>query len=111
MLAAISLPPLTDEANRHRPSAAHPGSEHAASNAAPIAATANLAGSAGGRIASPPSSTASAANATPVAAARARKRRSHPRAVVCGTPGDLPGRDGRGEPPDLLICRTPGTDA
>ena len=86
MVAAISLPPLTDEANRHRPSTAHPGSEHAASNAAPIAATANRPGSATGRIASPPSSTASAANATPVAAARARKRRSHPRAVVCGTP-------------------------
>lgn len=86
MLAVISFPPLTEEANRHRPSAAHPGSEHAASNAAPIAATANRAGSAAGRTGSPPSSTVSAANATPVPGARARNRRSHPRAVVCGTP-------------------------
>jgi hypothetical protein len=86
VLAAISLPPLTAQANRHRPSARHPGRPHAASNAVPIAATANRAASAAGEIASPPSSTASAANATPSPAARARNRRTHPRAVVCGTP-------------------------
>ena len=26
VLAAISLPPLTDDTNRHRPTASHPGS-------------------------------------------------------------------------------------
>ncbi len=86
VLAASSLPPLTDEANRHAPRPAQPGRPAAAPNAAPTAASANRPGSAAGRIASPPSSTASAANATPVCAARHRKRRSHPRAVVCGTP-------------------------
>jgi hypothetical protein len=85
-LAAISLPPLTDDANRHMPRPAHPGSAHAASNAARIAASANRPGPAAGPIASPPSSTASAANPAPAYAALRRKRRSHPRAVVCGTP-------------------------
>ncbi|HUY49830.1 MAG TPA: hypothetical protein VMV92_29630 [Streptosporangiaceae bacterium] len=86
MLAAISVPPLTAQANRHRPSAAHPGRPHAAPNAAVIAASANRPGSAAGRIASPPRSTASAANATPRSRARALNRRTHPRAVVYGTP-------------------------
>ena len=86
MLAAISLPPLTDDANRHAPSRRHPGRPAAASNAAPIAASANRPASAGGRIASPPSSTASAANATPSSRPRARNRRTQPRAVVYGTP-------------------------
>ena len=40
VLAANNLPPLTADTNRHRPSRAQPGNEHAASNAAPIAATA-----------------------------------------------------------------------
>ena len=65
VLAAIRVPPVTAQANRHRPRPAHPGSPHAAPNATPIAATANRPAPAGGRIASPPSSTASAANATP----------------------------------------------
>ena len=86
VLAAISLPPLTGEANRHAPRPAHPGSAHAASNAARIAASANRPGPVAGPVPSPPSSTASAANPTPVCAARDRNRRSHPRAVVCGTP-------------------------
>jgi hypothetical protein len=85
-LAAISLPPLTEEANRHTPRPAHPGSAHAASNAARIAASANRAGPAAGPIASPPSSTASAANPVPSSGARARNRRTQPRAVVYGTP-------------------------
>ena len=85
-LAAISLPPLTDDANRHRPAASHPGKAAAASNAAPIAASANRPASAAGPIASPPSSTASAANAIPSSPARPPNRRTHPRAVVCGTP-------------------------
>src|SRR5271166_7089964 len=68
-LAVISFPPLTDDANRHTPRPAHPGSAHAAPNAAPIAASANRPASAAGLIASPPSSTASAANPTPVSAA------------------------------------------
>ncbi len=38
MLAAISLPPVTAEANRHKSSPAHPGRQLAAANAAPIAA-------------------------------------------------------------------------
>jgi hypothetical protein len=41
MSAAISLPPLTDEANRHTPSASQPGSAAAASNATRIAVNAN----------------------------------------------------------------------
>jgi hypothetical protein len=86
VLAAISLPPLTAQANRHRPSACHPGRAHAASNAAVTAASANRPASAAGRIASPPRSTASAANATPRPRARAPNRRTHPRAVVYGTP-------------------------
>ena len=31
MLAVISLPPLTDDANRHAPTASHPGRPAAAS--------------------------------------------------------------------------------
>jgi hypothetical protein len=85
-LAAISLPPLTAQANRHKPAASHPGSAHAAPNAESIAANANRPASAAGRIASPPSSTASAANATPSSRPRAANRRTHPRAVVSGTP-------------------------
>ena len=42
VLAAISLPPVTAEANRHAPSRPHPGRQAAAANAAPIAASANL---------------------------------------------------------------------
>jgi hypothetical protein len=41
VLAASNLPPLTADANRHRPSASHPGSAVAASNAAAIAVSAN----------------------------------------------------------------------
>ena len=85
MLAAISLPPLTDDANRHRPTASHPGKPAAASNASVIAVKAKRPASAGGQIASPPRSTASAANATPSSPARAPNRRTQPRAVVCGT--------------------------
>src|SRR6516164_11795529 len=85
-LAAISLPPLTDEANRHAPSPSHPGKPAAAANAAPTAASANRPASAAGRIGSPPSSTASAANPVPSTGARARNRRTQPRAVVYGTP-------------------------
>ena len=86
MLAAISLPPLTADANRHRPTASHPGSAAAAPNAAPIAATAKAPASAAGPITCPPSSTASAANPAPSDGPRARNRRTHPRAVVNGTP-------------------------
>jgi len=86
VLAAIRLPPLTAQANRHRPTASHPGRPHAAPNAALIASRANRISSAAGRIASPPSSTASAAKATPRSRARAPNRRTHPRAVVYGTP-------------------------
>jgi hypothetical protein len=86
VVAAISLPPLTGDANRHRPTTRHPGKPAAASNAAPIAVRAKRPASAGGQIASPPRSTASAANATPSSPARAPNRRTQPRAVVCGTP-------------------------
>ena len=86
VLAAINFPPLTDDANRHDPSPAHPGKAAAAANAAPIAATANRAAPAGGGNGSPPSSTASAANPAPICGARAANRRTHPRAVVYGTP-------------------------
>jgi hypothetical protein len=41
VLAAISLPPLTDDANRHRPAISHPGRPAAASNAAVIAVSAS----------------------------------------------------------------------
>src|SRR6266568_9609043 len=57
VLAAISLPPVTDDANRHAPSRPHPGRPAAAANAAPIAASANRAAPAGGVTAAPPSST------------------------------------------------------
>ncbi len=70
MLAAISLPPLTADANRHAPAASQPGSALAAAKAVPIAATANWPGSASRAIGSPPSSTASAANPVPSAWAR-----------------------------------------
>src|SRR6266566_5229991 len=86
VLAAISLPPLTEHANRHTPTASYPGKPAATPNAALIPASANRAASAGGRTASPPSSTASAANAVPSSPARAENRRTQPRAVVCGTP-------------------------
>lgn len=86
VLAAISLPPLTAEANRHDPSPAHPGKAAAAANAAPIAASANRVAPAGGGNDCPPSSTASAANPAPICGARAANRRTHPRAVVYGTP-------------------------
>src|SRR6516165_10799313 len=78
VLAAISLPPLTDDANRHTPTASHPGSAAASANAALIPASANRPASAGGRTASPPSSTASAANAVPSSPARAENRRTQP---------------------------------
>ena len=86
VLAAISLPPLTDDANRHAPSRSHPGKPAAAANAAPIAVSAKRPASAGGRIASPPRSTATAANAAPSSPPRTPNRRTQPRAVVCGTP-------------------------
>jgi hypothetical protein len=86
VLAAIRLPPLTAQANRHTPRSAHPGRPHAPSNAAATASSANRPASAAGRITSPPRSTASAANATPSSPARSPNRRTHPRAVVCGTP-------------------------
>lgn len=86
VLAAISRPPLTAEMNRHTPSDPQPGSRAAARQAAPMAANAHAVGLAGGRRASPPSSTANADNATAHLAALAAKRRHQPRAVVCGTP-------------------------
>lgn len=86
VLAATSLPPVTAEANRHAPNRPHPGRAAAAVNAAPIAPSANRPAPAGGVTACPPSSTASAANATPSWWAQARNRRTHPRAVVYGTP-------------------------
>jgi hypothetical protein len=65
VLAAISLPLVTAEADRHAPSRPHPGRLAAAANAAPIAVSANRSAPAGGVTACPPSSTAIAANATP----------------------------------------------
>ena len=97
MLAAISLPPLTADANRQAPAASQPGSELAAANAAPTAASANFPASAAGASASPPSSTASAAKPAPRAGARARNRRTQPRAVVYGTPA----RSAAGRTPQL----------
>ena len=111
VLAAISLPPLTEEANRHAPRPAHPGSAHAASKAARIAASANRPGPAAGPIASPPSSTATAANPTPVSAARDRNRRSHPRAVVCGTPARSAAGRAPHEPPATCSITAPTVSA
>ena len=62
--AASRLPPVTAQANRHRPSTAQPGSPAAAVNAAPTAATADRRGSGSGRTTSPPSSAASAEKLT-----------------------------------------------
>ena len=111
VVAAISLPPLTDDANRHTPRPAHPGSAHAASKAAPIAASANRPGPAAGPIASPPSSTASAANATPASGALRRNRRSHPRAVVCGTPARSAAGRAPHEPPATSAITAPTVSA
>jgi len=111
VLAAIRVPPLTAQANRHRPSPAHPGRPHAAPNASPIAASANRRASAGGRIASPPSSTASAANATPRPRARAPNRRTHPRAVVYGTPARSAARRTPHPPPATSATTVPITSA
>src|SRR5580658_624773 len=86
VLAASSSPPETEEAKRQRPSAAHPGMAAAAAKAARIAATVRLIASPAALTTSPPSSTASAAKVTAITGARLRKRRSQPRAVVCGTP-------------------------
>jgi hypothetical protein len=41
VLAAISLPPVTAEANRHAPRRSYPGGLAAAANAAPIVVSAN----------------------------------------------------------------------
>src|ERR1019366_81878 len=85
MLAATSRPPLTADANRHTPSASQPGRQQAASKAAMIAASANRPGSAGGPIASPPSSPAGASTPTRSSGARAPNRRPHPRADEVGS--------------------------
>ena len=111
VLAAIRLPPLTAQANRHRPSASHPGSPDTASNADQIAARANWPASAAGRIASPPRSTASAANATPRPRARARNRRTHPRAVVYGTPARAAAGRTPPAPPATSATTAPITSA
>jgi len=94
VLAAIRLPPLTAQANRHNPAAGHPGRP----------SSANRRASAAGRTASPPRSTASAANATPRPMARAPNRRTHPRAVVCGTPARAAA--GRTPPPPPATSAT-----
>jgi len=106
MLAAISLPPLTADANRHAPSSAHPGRPDAAANAAPIAAAANRAAPSGGVIAGPPRSTASAANPAPSTGARDPNRRTHPRAVVYGTPA----RSAAGRTPHAPAATCPITE-
>ena len=111
VLAAISVPPLTAQANRHRPSASHPGRPHAASNADRIAARANWRASAAGRIASPPRSTASAANATPRSRARTPNRRTHPRAVVYGTPARAAAGRTPPAPPTASATTSPITSA
>src|SRR5436190_946450 len=88
--AAISLPPVTADTNRHAPRRPHPGRPAAAPDAAPIAASANRPAAEGGVTATPPSSTASAANVTPSSRARARNRRTQPRPVPYGTPARPP---------------------
>ena len=54
MLAAISLPPLTADANRHEPTARHPGRPVAAPNAAVTASNANRQARPDGRTGSRP---------------------------------------------------------
>lgn len=110
MLAAISVPPLTTDANRHAPSPAHPGNPDPASNAAPTAATAKRAAPAGGVITGPPSSTASAANPAPTRGARTANRRTQPRAVVYGTPARSAARHTT-HPPDAPASTPPITSA
>jgi hypothetical protein len=82
VLVAISLPPITAETNRHRPTLAHPGNDNAARHAAVIAEIAQAPTCRPGATVIPPSSTATAANATATRDAPAPKRRHHPRAVV-----------------------------
>src|SRR5260370_688325 len=113
-LAAISLPPLTDDANRHTPRPAHPGSAAAASKAAPIAASANRAGPAAGPLASPPSSAARAAapppqGARPVgtAAPGARHTPAPGETTPPGTPPPVRGKRGERGPPPSGAPQTP----
>ena len=87
LLAAISLPPLTDDANRHAPSRSHPGSPAAASNAAPIAASANRPACAGRADRLPAQLHRQRRERHAQLPGAARNRRTQPRAVVCGTPG------------------------
>lgn len=91
VLVAISFPPVTADTNRHNPTGAQPGRPEAARHAAPIPASAQPVGLAGGRTASSPSSTVNAENATAHRIAPAANRRHQPRAVVCGTPSRAAG--------------------
>jgi len=86
VLVATSIPPVTADTNRHGPSTTQPGSLTAARHADAIAANAQASTFGDGPTPAPPNSTAKAAKATATRAARAAKRRHHPRAVVCGTP-------------------------
>ena len=106
-LAASRLPPVTAQANRHRPSAAQPGSPAAAVNAAPIAATADRNRSGSSRITSPPSSTASAEKLAASSPARPANRRTQPRAVVCGTPAAAAARRTPHAPPVTCSITVP----
>jgi len=106
-LAAISLPPVTADANRHAPAKAQPGSAAAAVNAAPTAASASRPESAAGVTGSPPSSTASAPKAIPSAGARTPNRRTQPRAVVYGTPARAAAGRTPQAPPATWAITTP----
>ena len=110
-LAAIRLPPVTAQANRHRPSTAQPGSPAAAVNAAPTAATADRSGSGRGRTTSPPSSAASAEKLTASSPARAVNRRTQPRAVICGTPTAAAARRTPHDPPATCPITAPAGPA
>lgn len=85
VLAASSLPPLTAETNRHRPTAHQPGKPVAASHEPSIASSAHRHTSPPTFTAGPPNSTDSAANDTATPSPADLNLRHHPRAVVYGT--------------------------
>ena len=92
-------------ANRHRPSAAQPGSAvRRPERGADRGQRPGLRRHHRGSIASPPSSTASAANPPPAGPPARPNRRTQPRAVVCGTPARAAaGRTPPAPPPTCSI--------
>ena len=86
VLAAISLPPLTDDANRHRPTASHPGKPGGRVERRRDRGQREPARLSGRADRLPAQLHRQRRERHPELPARARNRRTQPRAVVCGTP-------------------------